>query len=61
MIGFEIFLIDHYACVIGNKNIASIKGSCIGVTHPILGGSAHTRRYIYNSLVHRIWVLFICM
>ena len=57
--GFEIFLIDHFAGDIGNKNIAGkyLKNSCISVTHPILGGSVNTGCYIYNFLV----VLFICM
>ena len=57
--GFEIFLIDHFAGDIGNKNITDkyLKNSCISVTHPILGGSVNTVCYIYNSLV----ALFICM
>ena len=52
--GFEIFLIDHCASKIGNKNIncKSFKNSCNSVTHPILGGSFHTGCYVYNSWVH---------
>ena len=30
-------------------------------THPTLWGSVHTRCYIYNSLVHVLYVLFIFM
>ena len=56
--GFEIFLTDHWAGNIGNKNIAG-KYQNILVTHPILTGSVHTVCYVYNSLVHIIYVLFI--
>ena len=57
--GFELFLIDHFAGDIVNKNIADkyLKNSCISVTHPILDVSVNTGCYIYNSLV----ALFICM
>ena len=38
-----------------------MKNSCISVTQPTLGGSVYTRYYIYHSLVHIIYALFICM
>ena len=50
---FEIFLIDHYA--------GDIENSCISVTHHILGALVHIGCYTHNSLVHIIYVLFICM
>ena len=57
--GFEIYLIDHYAVVIGNKNIAGryIYIFCISVIHPRLGESVHTGWYIYNSLIYIIHYL----
>ena len=60
--GFEIYLIDHYAVVIGNKNIAGryIYIFCISVIHPRLGESVHTGWYIYNSLIHIIHYLSAC-
>ena len=61
--GFEIFFIDYFAGDTGNKNIAGkyLKNLCTSVTHPIIGGSINTGCYIYNSLVHIMYVLFICM
>ena len=55
---FEIFFIDHYP---GDIRNTSIENSCVSVTHPMLGGSVHTECYICNSLVHIIYVSFICM
>ena len=58
--GFEIFLIEHFAGDVGNKNIAGkyLKNSCVSVTHLVLGRSVHTGCSIYNSLVHIVYVLF---
>ena len=46
---------------IWNKDIPGTKNKIlsIGVTHPLLCGSFHTRFYIYNSFAHVIYVLFI--
>ena len=38
-----------------------IKNTCMSVTHPILCVSVHTKGYVYKSLVHITYVLFICM
>ena len=47
--GFEIFLIDLYADDIRNKNIAVAQQKILACTP------------LYNSLVHIIYVLFICI
>ena len=61
--GFEIFFIELFAVDIENKNITVkyLINSWISVTNPILSRSVHTGCYIYNSLVHIIYVLFICI
>ena len=58
----EIFLIYPCAGELEMKiSLVIIKNSCVSVTHPILGRSVHTGCYIYNSLAHKIYVLFIYM
>ena len=38
-----------------------LKNSCISITQPVPGEPGHTGCYVYNSLVHIIYVLFTCM
>ena len=41
-------------------SLVSIK-KYFGVTYPIVDGPVDTELYIYDSLIHIIYVLFICM
>ena len=42
-------------------SMVSIKNPCTSATHIMLGESVHTGCYIWISLVHIMYVLFICI